>query len=139
MMARAQVGIPRWIALTPMAFGLLALPALIGASPCRLHPTCEAVWNIWSMVGSLFPHILVLSIHSFLQRPIVSLLLTLLLDVALLAIMWRVLPPRIGPRTLVAVWSAWAVATFVADYYFPYMMEGAWRLRPLFGWAMYPS
>ncbi|MCI3131715.1 hypothetical protein [Phenylobacterium aquaticum] len=117
-----------------MGLGLAALPALIGPDPCGFQPTCEAVWNIWSMVGSLFPHILYMPIIFFLQRPLATLLLTLLLDVGLLAALWRALPPRIGLRTLLGVMAAWAAVTFVTDYYFPYLTDGALRLRALLGW-----
>jgi len=134
-MSRVPVAIPRWVVFAPMVLGLAALPALIGADPCAFQPTCEAAWNIWSMVGSLFPHILYMPIGFLLQRPAVTLLLILLLDAMLIAGLWRVLPSRVEPRRLLAVWGAWAAVTFLADWYFPYLVDAAWRLRPLLGWA----
>ncbi len=123
----ANGGAPRAILLVPLVVSfLMYLPGAWGWYVCdATDAACSAMHEVlsWSILAFPLSFTLVLApLGTSASTAIVT-----LLDLLLIALVWRTQPARLGLRRLAALLAAWAALSAAAAFATPYLMVWSWQ------------
>lgn len=123
----ASGGAPRAVLLVPLIVSFLMYqPGAWGWDVCdATNAACSATHEVlsWSLLAFPLSFTLVLApLGTGATMAIVA-----LLDLALVALVWRTQPARLGLRRLAALLAAWAALSAAAAFATPYLMVWSWQ------------
>lgn len=110
----------------PMAFSLVAnLADMLGWRPCPVERPCEAVSTPLAILAAAFPHGLGYVGQLYIGAWMAPIFL--LVDLALLVLVWRWLPNRVSGRQVLGLIAAWLALSAFSAWFAPYPV--VWALQ----------
>lgn len=89
---------------------------------CGGDAACDDAMNIFSMLGAAFPNVLVYPIEVLTNNPVVIGVILLALNGALLALVWRMLPPSPSWAVSLGLLGSWIVSSLVSFWFAPHLV-----------------